>query len=132
MPVGIDLQLDAAVAENTFGHHRHHIHAGDFRGNYERCRLVIRIGRASTNGGHKGFFSAHNRAIPLAGFFEKRHHRFATRHRALEHHMRIQPHQLPVAIPVAIARSRSPRLDVAQHRTGVAANCVFSHGLAPS
>src|SRR5947209_15050726 len=41
--------------------------------------------------------------------------------------MRIQSHQSPIAITVSIARSCPSWFDVAQHRTGIAANRVFSH-----
>ena len=51
MPVGIDFQLDAAVAENSLGHDRDHIHASDFGRNDERSGLVVGIGRAGTNRG---------------------------------------------------------------------------------
>src|ERR1700674_1302167 len=45
--------------------------------------------------------------------------------------MGIEPHKLAVGIRITIARTRSSRLDVAQHRTGVAANRVVSHGHPP-
>src|SRR6266849_2414492 len=46
--------------------------------------------------------------------------------------MRIEPHQLAIGIRITVARSRSSRLDVTQHGTGVAANGVVSHGHPPS
>src|SRR5437660_3220320 len=45
--------------------------------------------------------------------------------------MRIEPHQLAIGIRITVARTRSSRLDVTQHRTGVAPNRVVSHGLPP-
>src|SRR6266446_4896627 len=45
--------------------------------------------------------------------------------------MGIEPHQLTVGIGITIARSRPSRLDVTQHRTGIAANRVVSHGHLP-
>ena len=38
--------------------------------------------------------------------------------------MRINPHQLAITIPVAVASAQPARLDVTQNRARIAANCV--------
>ncbi len=45
--VGVDLHLDAAIAEDALGHDRDHVDAIDLRGDDKGRRLVIRIGSAA-------------------------------------------------------------------------------------
>src|ERR1700676_956245 len=131
MPIGINLQLHAAITENPFGHHRDHIDARDFRRNNKWRGLVIRIRCTRANRGHKRLLAAPERAVPLAGLFKKGNKCVAARYCALQHHMGIEPHQLAIGIRITVARTRSSRLDVTQHRTGVAANRVISHAHPP-
>ncbi len=51
--VGVDLHLHAAVAEDAFCDDRDHVHALDFGGDDERGGLVVGIGCAGADGGHK-------------------------------------------------------------------------------
>src|SRR3982074_1840244 len=46
------------------------------------------------------------------------------RHRPLQHDVRVNAHQLAVVMGVAVAGARRPRLDVAHHRAGIAADLV--------
>src|SRR6202521_1170645 len=131
MPIGVDLQLHAAITENALGHDRDHIDACDLRRNNKGSRLVIRIRCTRANRGHEGFLAAQERAVPLAGLFKKGYKRIAARYCALQYHVGIEAHQLAVGIRITVARSRSSRLDIAQHRTGVAANRVVSHAHLP-
>ena len=129
MSIGVDLHLHSAVAEDALGDDRDHIHALDFRGNNEGRRLVVRIGRARSDGSHKGLGSAHDVAVPFLLALKERNHRSAPRQRAIEHHVRIDAHQLAITIAVAVASSQSAGLDVAEHRAGVATNgIVVRHG----
>ncbi len=51
MPVGVNFQFYAAVAEDPLGHNGDHVHAIDFGGNDKRCGLVVGICGASANRG---------------------------------------------------------------------------------
>ena len=132
MPVGVDLQLHAAITENSLGDDRDHVYARDFRRNDEGRRLVIGIGGARANRGHKRIFSADQRTVPLARFSEEGHNCVATSDCAIEHDVRIETHQLAISVAIAVARSGSSGLDVAEHGTSVAADRVVSHVLRPS
>ena len=125
--VGVDLHLDAAIAENTFGHDRDHVDAVDLRGNDKGRRLVIGIGGAGADRSHEHAGFVNQLAIPVAAGLE-RHQPSAMRHRSLQHDMRIDAHQFAVVIGIAIARARRARLDVAHHRTGIAADLVADGG----
>src|SRR4029077_19103654 len=124
MSIRVDLHLHSAVAEDALGDDGDHIHALDFRGNNEGRRLVVGIGRARSDGSHKGLGSAHDVAVPFLLALKERNHRSAPRQRAIEHHVRIDAHQLAITIAVAVASSQSAGLDVAEHRAGVATNGI--------
>ena len=126
--VGVDLHLDAAIAENAFGHHGDHVDAVDLRRHDEGRRLVVGIGGAGADRGdeHVGFTD--ELAVPIAAAGLERHQPSAMRHRSLQHDMRIDAHQFAIVIGVAIARARRARLDVAHHRTGIAADLVVATG----
>ena len=51
--VGIDLHLEAAIAEDTLGDDRHRVDALVLRRHDERRRLVVGIGRARADPGHE-------------------------------------------------------------------------------
>ncbi len=121
--VSVDLHLDAAIAENPFGHDRDHVDAVDFRGHDEGCRLVIGISCSRADGGdeHAGFM--HELAVPIAAGLEW-HQPPTMRYRSLQHDVRIDTHQLAVVIGITIARACRARLDVAHHRTSIAADLV--------
>ena len=67
-------------------------------------------------------------AVPVAAAGLERHQPSAMRHRSLQHDMRIDAHQFAVVIGIAIARAGRARLDVAHHRTGIAADLVATGG----
>ena len=123
--VGIDLHLDAAIAEDAFSDDRDHIDAIDLRGHDERRRLVIGIGGAGADRGDEHILFVNDLAVPVAAGLE-RHQPSAMRYRPLQKNMRIDAHQLAVVIGVAVARAGRPRLDVAHHRAGIAADLVGS------
>ena len=53
IPVGVNLHLQAAIAEDAFGDHRDHVHALGFGRDDKRCRFVIGVGGGGTNAGDK-------------------------------------------------------------------------------
>src|SRR5579871_1484235 len=132
MAVGIDLHLYAAVAENSFGHDCDHVHAIDLRRNDERRGLVVGIGCARANRGHKGLAVVGEGAIPLASALQEWNDRLAALDCTIEYYVRIKPHQFALVVAVAVARSSPAGLDVAQHGAGIAADRVISHAVLHS
>src|SRR5262249_29513263 len=61
--VGVDLHLDAAIAEDAFGHDRHHVDAIDLGGDDERRRLVVGIGGARADRGDENVRLMHDLAV---------------------------------------------------------------------
>ena len=121
--VGVDLHLNAAITEDAFGYHGHHIDAVDLRGDDERRRLVIWISGAGADRRNENAELVDDLAVPVAAGLE-RHQPSAMRHRPLQHDMRIDAHQLAVVIGIAVAGARRARLDVAHHWAGIAADLV--------
>src|SRR5580700_6397676 len=121
--VGVDLHLDAAIAENTLGDDRDHIDAVDLGRHDEGCRLVIWISGAGADRGDEHILFVDDLAVPIAAGLE-RHQPSAMRYRSLQQDMRINAHELAVVIGVAVAGASRPRLDVAHHRAGIAADLV--------
>jgi hypothetical protein len=63
--IGVDLHLDAAIAEDALGHDGDHVDAVNFRGDDKRRWLVVGIGRAGADRGYEGFARADDLAVPL-------------------------------------------------------------------
>ncbi len=121
VPVGVDLHLDTAIAEDALRHHGHDIDALDLGGNDEGCGLVVGICGAGADGrDHRR--AAHDVAIPIGRAFQERHDRAPAGHVAVEDDMRIDAHEPPVMVRIAVAGAGHPRADVAQHRAGIAAD----------
>src|SRR5581483_6114884 len=121
--VGVDLHLDAAIREDALGDDGDHVDTVDLGRDDEGRGLIVRIGRARANRGHEGRGLVNDVAVPVFGAAEW-HQLAALRHRALENDMRIDADELTVVVGVAIAGARRTRLDVAHHRTGIAADLV--------
>ena len=51
--VGVDLQLEPAVAEDALGHDRHHVHAFGLGRDDEGRGLVVRVSRSRADAGHE-------------------------------------------------------------------------------
>ena len=64
VPVGVDFDFDAAVAENTLGDNGHHIHTVVVLADNKRGGFVIGIGCARTNCCHKRPLAFDNIAVP--------------------------------------------------------------------
>src|SRR5262249_37072958 len=121
MTIGVDLHLDAAIAENALGDDGHHINAVNFRGNDEWRRFVVRIRRAGADGGDEHIGAAQELTVPSSARVE-RHHPTALIDRATQKNMRIGAHDPAILVCIAVASAGHARLDVAHHRTGVAAH----------
>ena len=125
MAVSINLQLHSAIAEDSFRHHGHHIHAVDLGRNNEGSGFVVRIGRTCADRRDKRVRPADEIAVPIVATLEKWNHGIAARDGAVEHNMRIQAYKLPRKIAVTIACSSPALFDVAEDRTGVATDYVI-------
>ncbi len=68
--ISVDLHLDAAIAEDAFGHHRDHVDAVDLGGHDEGRRLVIGIGGAGADRGDENPVLADDASVPIADFLE--------------------------------------------------------------
>ena len=76
--------------------------------------------------------TGHDAAIPFAVAIKKGNDGIAARHGTIEHDMGIDADQLSIVVRVTIAGAGSSRLDVAQHRAGIASNgVVFRHASVP-
>ena len=115
--VGVDLHLEAAIAEDAFGDDRHHIDAFMLAGDDERRRFVVRIGRAGADAGHEGLGVGNQRAVPVLAL---EGHQVGVRAGALGDHEGVHPGQHAVDIAVAVAGAGAPFANAAQNRAGVA------------
>jgi hypothetical protein len=105
-PVGIDLQFEAAIAEDALGHDGDDVHLRMATRHDERRRLVIRIGGSRAHAGQE------------------------QRRRLIRHRMSGQDHGIDageesVDISPTITGTRASLADVAQNRAGVAANLIW-------
>ena len=73
MAVGVDLHLDAAIAENAFGDDGHQVDALDLLADDERRRLVVGIGGARTDARHEAA-AVDELAVPVFGVAGEGHH----------------------------------------------------------
>ena len=121
--IGIYLQLNAAVAEDSFRHYGDHINTLHLGGNDEWRWFVVGIGSTCANGSHECFRLGNDVAVPFLAL-KKRYDGVAARQGTIEHNVGIQSNQLSILIAVAIAGTGTPRLDVAQYRTRIAANGI--------
>ena len=71
-PVGVDLDLETAVAEDAFGHHRDHVHARVLRGHDERRWLVVGIGGAAVDRRHEHRRVADDGPVPARALHRHR------------------------------------------------------------
>ena len=142
--VGVDLQLDAAVAEDALGHHRHHVDAVVLARHDEGRRLVVGIGGARADAGEEVPARGHGRrrkdaALPFR-VGEERHQLALLVDHLLRQHQGIHARQHALHIAVAVAGAGAAKPDAAEHGTGIAgddaslaggfcAGCGLSHGV---
>ena len=128
MAVGVDLHLDAAIAEDALGHDRDHVHPLDLARDDEGRWLVVGIGGAGPDGGDEHRRVADHAPVPFPPAARERDDGTVPGERALQHHVRVDPDQLAVPVGVAVAGPGLTGPDVAHHRTGVAADAVVGGG----
>src|SRR5262249_38913342 len=122
MTVGVDLHLDAAIAEDALGDDRHQIDALDLLADDEGGRLVVGIGRAGADRGNEA--AAHQLAVPAFGLARKGNGWPAFLRGMLEDNQRVEPHDAAAAVAVAVAGAAAALGDVAHDRAGVAADLL--------
>ena len=117
--VGIDFQLQAAIAEDALGDDGDHVDVAMAAGDDEGRRLVVGIGSAGTNAGDDRFAGRQQRAAPFASA-QERHHGAVLFRRARDDDHGIGAGEHPIDIAIAIAGPGSPGTDAAKHRAGIA------------
>ena len=141
--VGVDLHLEAAVAEDALGDHGDHVHAVGLGAHDEGRRLVVRVGGGRAHARHEHFFRQQQVAVPCGfrshfgpsifcslGAARKRHQRGLTRlQRLAQQHHRVQPHQHARLIGVAVASACAAFGNLAQHRARIALDLGGVHAL---
>ena len=137
--VGVDLHLEAAIAEDAFGNDRHHVDTLMLAGDDEGRGLVVRIGRAGADAGDEGLGVGNQRTVPVLAL---EGYEVAVAAGALGDHERVHPGQRAVDIAVAVAGAGAPFADAAQDRTGIAGDdarlvlggcrCSVRHGRPPA
>ena len=118
--VGIDLQLDAAVAEDALGDDGDHVDAVVGAGGDERRRLVIGVGGAGADAGDELVERPQQPPFLPVRITEERHHRAVARGGPLDHDQRINAGEDAGDVGVAVAGAGLTWLDPAAHRAGVA------------
>jgi hypothetical protein len=131
--VGVDLHLEAAVAEDALGDHGDQVDAFGLRRHDEGRRLVVGIGGGRADAGDEhalGRQQAGGRVggIAFAGGERNQRPLPAIQGLAQQHH-RIDPHQHAGGVGVAVAGAGLAGRDLAQHRAGVALDLVAGHAL---
>jgi len=124
MAVGVDLHLDAAIAEDALGHDRDEIDTLDLLADDERRGLVVGIGRAGADRSDERPAVVDQAAIPVFGIGCERHGRAALVDRMFQDDQRVKPHDAAVPVAVAVTGAATAVSDVAHHRTGIAADLL--------
>ena len=117
--VGVDLHLDAAVAEDPLGHDRDHVDAVMLRGDDEGRGLVVGIGGGGADAGDEGALALPQFAAPGVAALDEGD---AGEIGLGQQHQRIDPHQRAVLVGVAVAGAGAAGADAAQDGTGIAAH----------
>ena len=122
MPVGIDLHLDAAIAEDALGHDRDQVDALDLLRHDEGCRLVVGIGGARADAGHETRPCIDEIAVPR--FAVEWHDGLPVLDRMFENAQWIGAHDAAVEIAVSVACAGTAFGDIAHHGAGIAAQLL--------
>jgi hypothetical protein len=151
--VGVDLQLEAAVAEDAFGDDGDHVHVLHLGGDDEGRGLVVRVGGGTADAGDEDLVGMQQVAVPVGGggggggggragcagcvrcvgrrrlhaAFECDQRRVASVQRAAQQQHRVDADQRAFVVGVAIAGAGLACADLAQHRAGVALDLVAGH-----
>jgi hypothetical protein len=139
--VGVDLHLEAAVAEDALGNDRDHVHALRLGGHDERGGLVVGVRGGRAHAGDEDLVGVQQVAVPVGVGGIGRLRSFGTRaverhqrgrlalHRAAQEHDGVDAHQHAFLVGVAVARAGAPVGDLAQHGAGVALDLGRAHAL---
>src|SRR5690349_14021560 len=71
--IGVDLQLEAAIAEDALGHDGHHVDIVVPARDNEWCGLIVGIGGAGANPSDEGLARRQQAAFPFPGAEERDH-----------------------------------------------------------
>ena len=119
--VGIDLNLDAAIAVDGLTDHRDHVDPVDLAGDDKGGGLVVGVGRPGADGGDEVGVARHHIAVPVA-VFEEFHKLLLAIPGLLDDHQGIDAHQVAAFVGVAVAGAGTAVGDVAEDRAGVTAD----------
>ncbi|MNS82489.1 hypothetical protein D3C72_1162350 [compost metagenome] len=135
--VGVDLHLEAAVAEDAFGDDGDHVDALGFGSHDEGRGLVVGIRGGRAHAGDEDLVGVQQVAAPVgrgvclgrlgAGPVEGHERRLFAGKRAAQQHHRVDAHQHALAVGVAVAGAGAAVGDLAQHRAGVALDLGGAH-----
>ena len=131
--VGINLHFEAAIAEDAFGHHGHHVHALRARGHDKRCRLVIGVSGGCAYAGDK-----HAALLAIAWGHGLRHGVcISTRQQglcvaersglAIQPNHRVQTHQHTLVVGVAVTSADTAFGNLAEHRARIAFHLALAN-----
>jgi hypothetical protein len=123
--IGVDLHLEAAVAEDALGDDRHEVDALVPRGDDEGRRLVVGVGGAGADAGDEDGRVVEQRAVPAARLQRLPLDRLGAG--ALQQVDGVGARQAAVDIAVAVAGAELAGADLAEHRAGLAAHLVGRH-----
>ena len=133
--VGVDLQLQAAIAEDALGHDRDHVDIAMPAGDDEGRGLVIGIGGAGADAGDESLAGRQQRSLPFPGAEEGHHGPLLRLGMGGDDH-RVHAGQHALDIAVAVAGAGAARPDAAEHGAGIAGDDalggVFDSDLAHS
>ena len=142
--VGVDLHLQAAIAEDALGDHRHHVHPIGLRADDEGRGLVVGIGGGRADAGDEHLVGPQQVAVPVGGLrhlprgvVRVLHHPAAELHQGrapfihglAQQHDRIDADQHAALVGVAVARAGAALGDLAQDGAGVALHLGGRHAL---
>ncbi len=139
--VGVDLHLEAAVAEDALGDDGDHVDALGLGGHDEGSRLVVGVGGGRAHAGDEDLVGMQQVAVPVGcgdgvrGVGRRRFGGAVERHQrrrvgcdlAAQQHHGIDAHQHTVPVGIAVARAGAAVGDLAQHRAGVALDLGRAH-----
>ena len=130
--VGVDLDLDAAVAVDRLADDGDHVDALDLGRDDKGRGLVIGIGRAGADGGDEFILAGDDIAVPIAIVFKEFNQVSLAVQGVFDDQQRIDAHQVAVFVGVAVAGPGPAFGDITQHRAGVAADFFgFGHVIFP-
>ena len=133
--VGVDLHLEAAVTENAFGDHGHHVHTVDLRRHDERRWFVVGVGGGRADACDKHLIGVQQVTMPRRRPFirrtrRKRHeHRLVFVERAAQKNHRVHTHQQTFAVGITVTSTQPALRNLAKDGAGIALDLGTAHAL---